>query len=99
MKIARTVPKAESVHFLSVVTERRVPIWISLQIKLDKLFQISPDNLISVDKNDFVHVKRKHDVEKEDFVAPHGSLLLPLGIQPSRPLTKKMNNEYLIGRG
>lgn len=45
-------------------------------------------HLIGVDVDDFVHVKRKEDVEEQDLVAPDNPLLLALATKPLWPLVR-----------
>lgn len=40
---------------------------------------------VGINENDLLHVQWKQHVQKEDFVAPNGALLLRLLMQPSGP--------------
>lgn len=47
-------PEAKTVHFFAIIAKGRVPIWITLQVKLDQLLQICTDDLIGIDENDLI---------------------------------------------
>lgn len=79
------IPESETIHFFVVVAKGGIPIWCSLQVKVPKLFQIGPNDLVRVTKDYFFETKRKQNVEKQNFVGPYDALFLCLLVEPGRP--------------
>ena len=80
------LPEAESLHFGVGVTEGGVTIGRPSEVKIPQFRQISPNNLVSVHKDDFLQVEGEEDVKEEDLVTPDCPLSLLLLVQPPRPL-------------
>ena len=101
-----SLPETESLHRLVIVTHRSITVRSALEIQIDKLFQVRPDDLVSIDENDFLEVHGEKDVQEEDLVAPNDPLLLALRPEPRRPFVSdefvleavllcKVRNEFL----
>src|SRR6267154_3165530 len=78
-------PESETLHLILVVTHRCIAIWCTMQVEVDQFLQIRTDNLVRVDKDDFIQVHGKQNVEEKNFVCPNNSLLFLLGSEPRRP--------------
>mmetsp|Transcript_39866 Transcript_39866/g.94693 ORF Transcript_39866/g.94693 Transcript_39866/m.94693 type:complete len:313 (+) Transcript_39866:47-985(+) len=80
------LPETVPVHVFVVVAERRVRVRGAVEVHLDELAHVCPDNLIRVHENHLLQVEGEKDVKEENFVRPDYPLLLCLFVQPARPL-------------
>jgi hypothetical protein len=79
------LPESESFHVSIVITHRCIPVRRPVEVEVNKLFQVSSDNLISVHKYDLFQIHREEDVEEQDLVCPNDTLLFFLGLKPRWP--------------
>ena len=80
-----SLPETESLHRLVVVAHRSIAVRSALEIQIDELLQVRPNDLVSIDKDDFIEVHGEKHVQEEDLVAPNNPLLLALRPEPRRP--------------
>lgn len=77
-----------------------------MQIQVNQFLQISPDDLVSVYKDDFLKIHWEQDIEEQDLVGPNDALLLFLSAEPRWPFIRhelvlkaigfgEMGNEFL----
>ena len=101
-----SLPESESLHRLVIVTHRSIAIRSALEIQIDELLQVRPNDLVGVDEDDFLEVHGEKDVQEENLVAPNDALLLALRPEPGRPFVRdefvleavllcKVRNEFL----
>ena len=64
------LPESEAIHLLAAVAERGVGVGRAVEVELHELFQVSPDNLVCIDKDDAVQAEREEDIEEQDLVRP-----------------------------
>lgn len=77
-----SLPESEPLHVVIIITHRRISIWGTLQIKVDKFLEVGSHNLVGVDENDFMEVHWEEHIQKQDFISPNDTLLLCLCAQP-----------------
>ncbi len=80
------LPESEALHVVVIVTHRRIGVWSTLDVKVNKLLEVGSNNLVGVYEEDFLEVHREENVQEQDLVRPDDSLLLLLLSQPGRPL-------------
>lgn len=57
-----------------------------MYIKVNQLFQVCPNDLISVDEDHFLEVHGEEHVEEQDLISPDDPLFFSLLTEPRRPL-------------
>jgi len=77
-----SLPESEPLHVVIIIAHRRISIWGTLQIKVDKFLEVGSHNLVGVDENDFMEVHWEEHIQKQDFISPNDTLLLGLCAQP-----------------
>ena len=68
-------PKLIAERFLSRGTEGCVGVWLTLEIHIPELCEVTAHRLIAIDVDYLGDVKREEHVKKKDFVAPDDALL------------------------
>jgi hypothetical protein len=86
-------PKPEPLHFFIVIPHRGIPVRCTMEVEVNQLLQVSSDDLVGIDKDDFVEVHGKQDVEKEDLICPDNALLFSLLPQPCWPF---IGDEFIL---
>ena len=76
------LPESETVHIVAIVTHGRVSVRGTLEVDRGQLVEVSSNDLVRIDEDDFLEVHREEDVEEEDLVTPDDALLLSRHAEP-----------------
>lgn len=79
------LPESEAFHVSVIVAHRCVAVRCPMQVKVDKLFQVSPYDLIGVHEDDLLEIHGEQNVEEQYFIGPYDALLLFLRTKPRWP--------------
>lgn len=63
------LPESETFHLLSAVTHRRIAVNPSMQIDIHQLLHVSANNLVGINKDNFVKRHREKNIEEKDFIS------------------------------
>lgn len=69
-----SLPKSESLHFVPIITHRRVAIHVILQVEVHQLLHIRSDDLIWAESALYLLTsctERRTSIDKDDFVQIH----------------------------